>query len=185
MGESIGPYNCHWLTPACVPFLQYWWWMWTGLLHKCPINWQLWRDIELRPRANVCSSSMAKVVWCSAHSCSDPEQATWFLLATGVLEALPEPNSSFPSLQYCEGDNLHRSDPWQDKSTWDWCERHINWQDWQGHTLHWSYPLQERKLWRDWFYMCALSTVLVMDMNWIATRMPRQLARPARHWTRV
>ena len=97
-----------------------------------PINWQLWRDIELRPRANVCSFSMAKVVWCSAHSCSDLQQATWFLVATGVLEALKEqhwtqglrclPNSSFPSLQYCEGDTLHRSDPWQNKSTWDWCE---------------------------------------------------------------
>ena len=33
---------------------------------------------------------MARVVWCSAHSCSDLQQATWFLVATGVLEALTE-----------------------------------------------------------------------------------------------
>ena len=50
-------------------------------------------------------------------------------------------------------------------------ERHINWQDWQGHPLHWSDPLRKWQLWRECFYMCALSTVLVMDMNWIATRM--------------
>ena len=31
--------------------------------------------------------------------------------------------------------------------------------------------------------MSALSSVLVIDMNWIAARTPHQLARPARHWT--
>ena len=38
----------HGMTPAFVTFLQCWWSTWTGLLHKCPINWQDWRDIELR-----------------------------------------------------------------------------------------------------------------------------------------
>ena len=31
--------------------------------------------------------------------------------------------------------------------------------------------------------MCALSSVLVVDMNWIAARTPHQLARLSRHWT--
>ena len=37
----------HWLTPACLPFLQHWWLIWTALLHERPINWQDWKDIEL------------------------------------------------------------------------------------------------------------------------------------------
>ena len=41
-------------------------------------------------RANVCSSSMAKVVWCSTLSDSEPEQATWFLVATGFLQAVTQ-----------------------------------------------------------------------------------------------
>ena len=69
-----------WLTPACVLSVWYSWWIWAGLLHKCSVNRKDWQDIELGSR-NVCSSSMAKVVWCSAHSCCDPEQATWFLVA--------------------------------------------------------------------------------------------------------
>ena len=48
---------------------------------RIPTNWQAWQDIELKPGANVCSSSMAKVVGCSALSCWELEQATWFLVA--------------------------------------------------------------------------------------------------------
>ena len=36
------------------------------------------------------SFSMAKVVQCSAHSCSESEQATWFLINTGFLEAVTQ-----------------------------------------------------------------------------------------------
>ena len=39
-------HKCHWLTPACEPFLQYWWSIWAPLLHGCPINQQHWQDIE-------------------------------------------------------------------------------------------------------------------------------------------
>ena len=48
---------------------------------RIPTNWQASQDIELKPGANVCSSSMAKVVGCSALSCWELEQATWFLVA--------------------------------------------------------------------------------------------------------
>ena len=37
----------HCLTPACLPFLQYWWSIWTGLQREGHINWQDWQDIEL------------------------------------------------------------------------------------------------------------------------------------------
>ena len=53
---------------------------------RMPIQWA--RLARLWTRANFCSSSMAKVVWCSAHSCSESEQATWFLIKTGFLEAV-------------------------------------------------------------------------------------------------
>ena len=32
---------------ACLPFLQYWWLIWTGLLHERHIKWQERQDIEL------------------------------------------------------------------------------------------------------------------------------------------
>ena len=40
-------YSGHWLTPACLPSLRYWWLIWTGLLPERPINWQDRHDIEL------------------------------------------------------------------------------------------------------------------------------------------
>ena len=99
-------------------------------------------------RANVFSSSMAKV------QCS----ATWFLVATGFLEALTQqhqqlrliptqglkclPNAGFVSFQHCQGD-----------------------------ILHWSDPLPKWKLWREWFSHLhdALSSVLWIVVIWIAS----------------
>ena len=189
----------HWLTPACLPFLQYCWLIWTGLLHEGHIKWQDWQDIELaqviqglvcfqygKNRSMLCSflpgtgtgnmipgsdripgsrntvasatkksssrmgswktpafstivaketlfvltlcehgslfgagdqydldccmnarsigktelaqvirvlmysSRMAEFLQCSAHSCPELQQATWFLVATGFLEAVTQ-----------------------------------------------------------------------------------------------
>ena len=41
-------------------------------------------------RANVCSSSIAKVVQCSAQSRSEPDEATWSLVVTGFVEAITQ-----------------------------------------------------------------------------------------------
>jgi len=37
----------HCSTPACVLSVRYWWSMWTGLLHECPINRPHCQDSEL------------------------------------------------------------------------------------------------------------------------------------------
>ena len=113
----LSPYNCHWLTPAFVPFLQYWWWMWAGLLHKCPINWQLWRDIELRPRANVCSFSMAKVVNTSA----------------SATKAHPNTRSQVSAkLKLSQPSTLWRRHP---SSIWSLARLKL-WSEWFSHTGH-------------------------------------------------
>ena len=48
----------------------------------------------------LCSFSMAKVVQCSAYSCSESEQATWFLINTGFLEALTQQHQQLSSSQH-------------------------------------------------------------------------------------
>ena len=75
----------HCLTPACAPSLRYWWWIWTGLLHERPINWQDCQDIELAQVIQVLilySSSMTKFVQCSMLWSFLPwlADATWFLV---------------------------------------------------------------------------------------------------------
>ena len=123
------------------------------------------------------SFSMAKVVQCSAYSCSESEQATWFLINTEFLEALTQqhqqlsssqhkvsglPNSSFLKiaketlfidLTLCEMETVERMalSQW---SLLDTC-------------------------------MCALCSVLVITVDWIAARMPIQWARLARVRTRA
>ena len=128
-------HKIHWLTPACVPCLRYWWLIWTGLLHERPSNRQDWQDIKLAQVIQVLIFFQhGNIVQCSAHSCPELEQHTWLLVATGFLEAVTQQhhqprnleNPSFFSSPHCEGDTLHRSDP-----LWTW------------------------KLWREWFSQCC------------------------------
>ena len=75
MSYPLATLERHWTRASAgssgmLPFLQYWWSTWTGLLHESPINWQHWKDIEL-----------GQVVGCSALSCWELERATWFLVA--------------------------------------------------------------------------------------------------------
>ena len=76
------------LPKKALPFLRYCWSIWTGMLHDCHINLQDWQDVEL-----------ARIVQCSAHSCSELEQANWFLVATGFLEAVTEQHQEPKSSQ--------------------------------------------------------------------------------------
>ena len=59
-------------------------WIADSMLH------QLARPTRHWTRANVCSFSMAKFVQSNAHSCSELEEATWFLVATGFLSAVTQ-----------------------------------------------------------------------------------------------
>ena len=72
-------------------------------------------------------------------------------------------NSSFLSSPQCEGDTLHCSDPVATMET------------------------VERMFLSQWSLLdtciCALASVLVIDMNWIAAWKPHQLVRLAKHWT--
>ena len=47
LGRGWFSHSGHWLTPARVPFLEYWWSIRIGKLHDCHINLQDWQDIEL------------------------------------------------------------------------------------------------------------------------------------------
>ena len=58
------------LTPASALSVRYRWLIWTGLPHKCPINW--WATPARHwTKASACSFSMAKFVQCSTHSWSN------------------------------------------------------------------------------------------------------------------
>ena len=130
----------HWLTPACLPFLQHWWLLWSALLHEsAPSIGKTGRDIELGH--SVCSSSMARFAQSLAHSYSELEQATWFLVA--------DRDSWKPSeRRHQQPKNLS----WH--KVWGVCQT-------QGfirlcniakrHTLHWSDPSQKWQLlwWRN------------------------------------
>ena len=137
-------------TRMCARF-QSWWTIWIA-----NSGW----DIELRRRA--------KVVWCSAHSCWDPEEATWFLEALTEQHWQPRlfpaqglrclPSSSFLSFQHCkrpfaEMDAVMKGMVLFQRSLADTC-------------------------------MCALSSELVMAKYWLAVWTPHPLARLAkRHLT--
>ena len=100
----------------------------------------------------------------------ESEQATWFLAAWGFLEALTQQhqqpktlpstrsqkseNFSFLGFQHCEGDTLHWPDIWKMETV----NRVVLSQLSLAHTC-----------------MCALSLVLVIDINWIAAGMSYQL----------
>ena len=114
----------------------------------------------------------------------EPYQATWILINTVMintrfledatqrhqqLKLFPKhglrclPNSSCVSFQHCEGDTPH----WSDLLT--------------------RMEIVKRMVLSQWSLadacMCALSSVLVIDMSWIATWTPDQLARLTKHWT--
>ena len=146
---------------------------------RIPTNWQASQDIELKPGANVCSSSMAKVVGCSALSCWELEQATWFLVAgskripgsrhtptsatkessshkvscvwkTPTFSALNNGKRTlFIDLTLCENGNCGENGSLA-VVTLDTC-------------------------------MCVLCSLLVIDVNWIAARMSYPLATLERH----
>ena len=139
---------------------------------RMPIQWA--RLARLWTRANFCSSSMAKVVWCSAHSCPELEQEKWFLVMTGFLQAVRRRHQQPKNLLDTRSEVSAKLKLSQN------CERD---------TLHWSDPLREWKLWREWLShsghclttcMCALCSGLVITVGWIAARMPIQWARLAR-----
>ena len=100
---------------------------------RMPIQWA--RLARLWTRANFCSSSMAKVVWCSAHSCPELEQEKWFLVMTGFLEAVRRRHQQPKNLLDTRSEVSAKLKLSQN------CE---------GDTLHWFDPLREWKLWREW-----------------------------------
>ena len=71
------------LTPSCVPFLQYWWSI------AARISYQLATLARHWTRANVCSASMVKAVWCCALSCSNRKRQrdSWWMVAIEFLQA--------------------------------------------------------------------------------------------------
>ena len=127
LGREWFSHSGHWLTPACLPFLQYWWSIWTGFLHERHINWQDWQDIEL---------AQVLVFFWHGKSCS---MLCSFLLWTGTDNMIPGnagipesrqtaaatkqssqnkmwgclPSSSFFGFNHCKGDTLHWFDPWK------------------------------------------------------------------------
>ena len=126
----------HWLTPACLHFLQYWLSIWNGLLHERHINWKDWQGIKVAQVIQVL------IFFLHGNNCSmlcslllEPEQAAWFLLATGLQwRPFPKqgprclPNSRIFSSR-CEGDTLHCSDPLRTRKLW------REWFDYSGHWL--------------------------------------------------
>ena len=132
--------------------------MWTGWLREYPINWQHGQNIE-----------------CSALSGSELEQATWFLVATGFLQAVtqqyqkqnPLPNTRFEGskkLQLSQLSTLPR--------------RH--------YSLTWPFSnLETVKIMVVSQWLLADTCMCVFLLNWIGGRMSHQLAIWAEHWTRA
>ena len=111
---------------------------------------------------------MAPIVQSSARSCSELEQATWFLLPTDFLESVTGQHQQPKNLLLTKGEVSEKT-------------RALS-------ALHCSDPSRmDRIVLSQWSLLDTrerpLSLVMVLDMNWIATRMPHQLARLARHWT--
>ena len=116
---------------------------------------------------------MAQIVQCSAHSCLELQQATWFLVATGFLEAVARHNqqNNLPNTKSEVSAEIHLS---------------------QLSTLRRRHSFGEEGNWEEngsftvvtgWHLHVTLSSVLVIDTNWIAAWLPHQLARLARHGT--
>ena len=125
-----------------------------------------------------CSSSMAKVVQRSALFCSEVEQATWFLVATGFLEAVARhdqqnnlPNTRFEvsaKLKLARLSTLQRRNS---SLIWSLARKE------SVKTMILSQRPADTRT-------CTLSSVLlVIDTNWIAAWTPHQLARLSTHWT--
>ena len=66
--------------------------------------------------------------------------------------------------------------------TWAWNNVISNWSPLQLNLTQHAEPSLSQWSLAD-TCICALSSVLVIDMNWIAARKPHQLARVVRHWT--
>ena len=122
----------------------------------------------------VCSSSMARFVQSSTHSCSELEESTLFLVTTGFLEApgglgtkaLPNTRSEVSAkLRRCQLSTLRR--------------RHSSLIRPFAKMETLKRMVLSQVLLADTF-MCALSSVLVID-SWIAARISYQLATLARH----
>ena len=108
----------------------------------------------------------------------EPEQATWFLVMTGVLgggrtasatKTLPKTRSEVSAKLKLSQLSTLRS---------------------KHSSLIWTVATMEtveRMFLSQWLLadtcVSALSSVLVIDMNWIAAWKPHQLVRLAKHWT--
>ena len=150
--------------------------MWTGWLHEYPINWQHGQNIE-RGQMFVLSAwqNLFNAFQCSALSGLELEQATWFLVATGFLQAVtqqyqkqnPLPNARFEGsrkLQLSQLPTLPR--------------RH--------YSLTWPFSNLEtvkRMVVSQWLLADTCMCVFLLD--WIGGRMSHQLAISAEHWTRA
>ena len=119
---------------------------------------------------------MAKFVQCSAHSCSEPQQATWFLVAaTGLLEPVTQQHQQPRNLLHTRVEVPGKLQLFQLSTL---RSRHSS--------LIWPFAsfakmeMAERMVLWQWLLadacMSALSSVLVIDMNWIAAWKPHQLA---------
>ena len=152
LGREWFSHSGHWLTPVCLPFLQYWWSIWTGLLHEGHINWQDWQDIELAQlliffqHGNNCSMLCSFLlgtgtgnVICDKYRIRDKyaipgsrqtaESATKQSSQNKMWGCLP--SSSFLGFQHCKGDTIHWSDLWR------------GWKlgrEWFSHSGHWLTP---------------------------------------------
>ena len=94
----------HCLTHACVLSVRYWWSKKTGLLPECPINWQHWQDIELEPKRK-CPLLFQHGNSCSilgSRDCPELEQATWFLVRQGLtLNSISQPRRHPSNQRIC------------------------------------------------------------------------------------
>ena len=77
LGRGWFSHSGHWLTPACVPFLQYWSSIWTGLLHEHHINWQNSQGMEPAQVLILFQHGKSCTMLCSF--LFEPYQATWVL----------------------------------------------------------------------------------------------------------
>ena len=112
------------------------------------------------------------------------EQATWFLAARGFVEALAQQQQqqqqqqpkNLPNARFKVSGKLQLSQLSTSR------KRHSS--------LIWPFAKMETvkrmvpsELSLADTCMSPLSSVLVIDINWIAAQIPHQLATPARHWT--
>ena len=116
----------------------------------------------------------------NAHSCPELEQATWFLVATGFLEAVTQQHHQQRNLLHTRFQGPGKLQLFQlslrrrhSSSFWPF----VNMETVEGMLL------SQLSLLDTCMCACALSSVLVIDMSWIAAWTPHQLARLARHWT--